>query len=294
MAGLFAPTFPTAGLVTNEYAHWNDTNKDAVKSADWDMTSGSLFAVDGCGYSGKIDGSAPDAKSAKKTGSAVFRLNTVRHDFGDCRVDFDLSLTRFGATSRTPAVAWDGIHIWLRYQSQYHLYYASVSRRDGKVLVKKKTPGGPSNNGTYHVIGKELSGRPIKLGEWSKVGATVQNNPDGSVTITAYRDGQPVLVAVDKGTGGPPITAPGAVGIRGDNVEFLFRNFTASALGETPPPAPPGPAPSGDAHAKAGYTAYASKVSCPCCNSSLPDWDKLPETQRAGWVAAAAAVRATG
>lgn len=287
----FAPTFPATGLVTNEYAHWSSAKKDAVKSPDWDMTSGSLFAVDGCGYTGTIDGDSPDAKSAKKTGSAVFRLNTRRADFGDVRVDFDLNITRLTSTSRTKAVDWDGIHIWLRYQSEESLYYASVSRRDGKVLIKKKVPGGPSNGGTYYVLGSEVSGRPVRHGEWSKVGASVQNNADGSVTIVLFRDGQPVVTAVDKGTGGPAITKLGAVGIRGDNAEFRFRNFTVSALGETAP-APVEPSADPTRHAQVGYAAYAERAACPCCGGGLPSWAKLGDRNQGAWMAAAAAIRA--
>jgi hypothetical protein len=218
------------GLVTNEYAHWNRQRRDAVTSRVWDMTSGSLFASGRTGYSGVPDAVSPDARSAKGTDSAVFRLNTRRHDFRDVKVAMRLNVKRLSSTRRTPKVAWDGIHLWLRYQSQYRLYYASVNRRDGHLIIKKKCPGGPSNGGTYHPVGAEVSGRPVPYGKWQKVAASARNNRDGSVTITMYRDGRKVLAGTDRGVGCAPITAAGSVGVRGDNAEFRFDDFTVTRL----------------------------------------------------------------
>lgn len=228
---VFAPTFAQATpavLVTNEYAYWNPTHSDAVISSEWEMTSGSLFANNGYGYTGPIDAGRPNALSSPYTDSAIFRLNTRNYNFGDATVAFDLDVAGLTSTTRTPAVDWDGVHIWLRYQSQYSLYYASVGRRDGHIVIKKKCPGGPSNDGTYYTLGKEISGYPIKFGGWMNVSANVHNNPDGSVSITAYRGTQAVVTGTDTGVGCAPITSPGAVGIRGDNAKFNFRNFTVT------------------------------------------------------------------
>jgi hypothetical protein len=38
----------------------------------------------------------------------------------------------------------------LRYQSETSLYYASINRRDGTSVIKKKVTGGPDNGGTYY------------------------------------------------------------------------------------------------------------------------------------------------
>jgi hypothetical protein len=217
-------------LVTNEYAYWNATRPDARRSSVWTVTSGSLFNRAGTGYTGKIDDGRPDAKSATSTDSSTFRLHTVRTDFADVKVSFRLSVAQLSSTRRTPPVANDGVHIWLRYQSQYNLYAASVARRDGKVVIKKKCPAGPSNDGTYYTLGKEIAGSPIKLLSWSAVSASVRTNPSGTVTIALSAGGKVLLTAVDTGTGCAPITAPGAIGIRGDNARFSFSSFAAANL----------------------------------------------------------------
>ena len=227
---IFAPSFRNvSGLVTNEYAYWNASNTDAVKDSDWDMTSGSLFsslgATTGVGGSGKIDAKSVDARSARGTNSAVFRLNTKRTDFDNVNVRFRLNIAALTQTSFTPQVNWDGIHIWMHYQSQYKLYYASVSRRDGHVVIKKKCPGGPSNDGTYYELSDEVAGFPIAYNTWSYVSSTIKTNSDGTVSITVFRDDKPIVSVTDKGTGCAPITGPGSVGIRGDNASFRFYDF---------------------------------------------------------------------
>lgn len=232
---LFQPVLPnTNALVTNEFAYWNPTQFGARSSSDWDMTSGSLFssvgAVAGVGSTGVVNSGSPDSSSSRVTNSAVFRLNTKRTDFGDVNVRLKLNIAELGTTPATPAVAWDGVHIWLRYQSQYSLYYASVARRDGHVVIKKKCPGGPSNSGTYYSIGAEVPGRPLPLNTWTYVSADVRNNPDGSVTIKLYQADQLLITATDAGVGCAPITQPGATGIRGDNARFRFHTFQVRRL----------------------------------------------------------------
>lgn len=220
----------TSGLVTNGYAYSNPKRRDAVRSAVWEVTAGSLFAVHGKGYTGKIDDGSPGPRSTDSTGSAVFRMNTRRADFANVKVAFDLNIAAQTATSYTPAVSYDGVHIWLRHKTQYELYAASVARRDGKILIKKKCPGGPSNGGTYHQLGAEAPGTPIIRGRWRRVAATVQNNPSGSVTIVILVDGRAIVSAVDPGIGCGPITAAATVGIRGDNTRFRFDDFTVTRL----------------------------------------------------------------
>jgi hypothetical protein len=225
---LFADSFDRPdGLITNEYATWNPNNAQAVKSADWQMTSGSLYAKGGAGSTGIPDGcSSASASGSPCTASAVFRLNTARKDFGDVTVSTALKVQRLVSTSRTPAVAWDGVHVWLRYQSEESLYYASLARRDGRIVIKKKCPGGSENGGTYYELAPgEVSGFPIPFGAAQQISAGIKTNADGSVTITMQRDGATVLSATDNGLGCAPITAPGAVGIRGDNAEFSFDDF---------------------------------------------------------------------
>ncbi len=217
------------GLITNEFAFWNPVDTSAVRSPSWQMTSGSLFWQDGTGWSGRADGCAPDRLSSTCTNSAVFRLNTARADFGDVRVDMALRLNALTSTASTPAVDWDGIHIWLRYQSEIRLYYASVNRRDGTVVIKKKCAGGASNGGTYYTLAS-VAGHAAPLGTWQSVGASSVTNADGSVTVGLYREGTLVLSTRDTGTGCAPISGAGAVGVRGDNADLNIDAFTVSPL----------------------------------------------------------------
>ena len=141
------------------------------------MTSGSLFDKDGTGWTGAPDGcSSSSALSTPCTASDVFRLNTTEHDFGNVTVSLDLLNYVAHVLDTTPAVDWDGVHVWLRYQSEYNLYYASFNRRDGHIVIKKKCPGGDENGGTYYELGKgEVSGYPIPFGTWQHLSASVQN-----------------------------------------------------------------------------------------------------------------------
>lgn len=172
------------------------------------------------------------AQGTARTDSPVFRAVTRRGDFRDAEVRFSLLNRGLSSSPATPPVDWDGVHVFLRYQSQYHLYYASVNRRDGSVVIKKKTPGGPSNGGTYH----DLSPRkphPVPYGAWQRIRVLVRDLPTG-VLIEAYSGDQLLVRAVDSGKGGPPIRSPGRVGVRADNAAIELDDFAAAAL----PPAP--------------------------------------------------------
>ncbi len=232
-APLFADHFEAPdGLLTNEYAHWNPGHADAVTSPAWEVTSGSLFVRDGEAWTGVPDGGcgASTATSTPCNDSAVFRANTVRSDFGDVAVSFELRNERLVSTARTPALAWDGVHIWLRHRSEYSLYAASVNRRDGSVVIKKKCPGGSENEGTYYELGAGgESGHPLPFGAVQQLRATVRNEA-GAVAIAVERDGEPLVSARDTGLGCAPITAPGAVGLRGDNDQFSFDDFVVRGL----------------------------------------------------------------
>lgn len=218
------------GLITNEFSYWNQTSSQATPSSIWQMTSGSLFAQNGTGWTGIPDGcSTSSAYSTPCSASDVFRLNTAEHDFGNVTVSADLLNNSLTSSSRTPAENWDGVHIWLHYQSEYNLYYASVNRRDGRIVIKKKCVGGTENGGTYYELGQgEVPGYAIPFGVWQHVAASIQDNSDGSVTITMYRSGAKLLSATDTGTGCAPITAPGSVGVRGDNDSFNLDNFAVT------------------------------------------------------------------
>jgi hypothetical protein len=217
------------GLITNEHAWWSPSDRAAVVSGTWRVTSGSLFADGNTGWTGVPDDRQPDAASSDDTGSAVFRLVTRRTNLGDVQVSLRLRNLGLVSTASTPPAAWDGVHLFLRYQSQYHLYYASVNRRDATVLVKKKCPGGSENGGTYYLLGNPVAGQPIPFGAWQRLAASVRTNLDGSVTIEIRRGGLLLTQVRDRGLGCPPIRQPGAVGLRGDNDEFRFDDFTVTS-----------------------------------------------------------------
>ncbi|GGL17165.1 hypothetical protein [Mangrovihabitans endophyticus] len=229
---LFAPSFSRLdGLVTNEFAYWSPTNPTRRDSTDWEMTSGSLFSRSGNGYTGRIDSIQADSTSVNGTNSAIFRLTTRDHSFTDVAVRMNLDVHRFTSTSRTPRRDWDGVHLFLRYKSQYELYYASVARRDGKVLIKKKCRGGSANGGSYYPVSAEVRDQRVAPDQWTRVGASIRDNADGSVTITLDRGGRTLATATDRGIGCAPLRGAGALGIRGDNTEFEFNTFRVTSLG---------------------------------------------------------------
>jgi hypothetical protein len=215
---LFAPSFPGRGLVTNEFAYFNPDYAGAQLSTDWTVTSGSLFARGGAGWTGVPDGKAPDAASQAGTDSAVFRLRSRLADFGDVSVSFDLKLLRLVTTARTPAQDYDGVHVWLHYQNPNALYYVSVSRRDGRIVVGKKV------DGRYTKLSVR-DGHPFTPSRWHHVETTIVDENDG-VTIRLLLNGKLVERVSDNGKGGQVITAPGQIGLRGDNAEFEFRHLT--------------------------------------------------------------------
>ncbi len=253
-AGLMAPSFGAVllsddfnranGLVTNEYAYWNPTDPTAVRSSIWNLDSGSLFIQDGAGWTGVPNDIGPDAQSSNGNNSAIFRLNTIAGDFEDVAVSFQLLNQGLSTTPSTPAVDWDGIHIWLRYQTEYQLYYCSINRRDNNVVIKKKVPGGPSNGGTYYEL-SPYTPFAVPYGQWQNVTATVKNNANGSVTFSLYEDNVLLVAATDDGSiAGPPLRGPGKVGIRGDNANLKFKNFQVASLDGSvfvPPPLPLNP-----------------------------------------------------
>ncbi len=220
------------GLVTNEYAYWNPNDPDARRSPDWEMTSGSLFAKDRCGFSGVpdwVETVSPGSVGGNNSGN--FRLTTKRADFKDVAVEFDLKLDRLD--DRHKPVDWDGIHVFLRYQNQQTLYYVSVARRDNTIYIKKKLPPGDENGGKYYVL---ASGKhEWKKEEWQHIKATIVTNNDleKTVTISLEIDGKPLLKTTDKNSHGPAIRSAGQTGIRGDNAEFYFRNFTVRPVDES-------------------------------------------------------------
>lgn len=214
-------------LITNEYASYNPSETGIVRSPHWENRRGSTFFREGRAWSGVPDGRYADKHSQSSNDSAWTRLRTHRSDFANVTVEYDFMIPYLTSTSTSPPVDWDGSQMWLRYQTEEHLYAISFFDRSGKTHIKKKCPGGPSNGGTYYM----LAGTPnaIPFGAWQHVRGSVQNNPDGSVTIQAYQEGRLILQAIDTNVGCPAIRAAGRVGMRADNAEWFMDNFRISA-----------------------------------------------------------------
>jgi hypothetical protein len=232
VAALFAPSSWTASfpqgttLITNELAYSDPGKRGVTRSDEWIVTSGSLFSKGGAGWTGPIDGDRPDLHSTSHTGSAVFRAVTRRADFRDVTIDFDLQVEEMTTTRRTGSHAYDGVHVFLRYRDPQSLYTVSVDRRDQIAAIKIKRPGGSSDGGTYTLLGS--APLPVPLHRWVHERVRVANEGDG-VRITLWSNGREVLNVLSSGSGASaPLMTAGRVGVRGDNTEFMFRNFTVS------------------------------------------------------------------
>lgn len=150
---------------------------------------------------------------------------TQRADFGNVRVHVEFQIVGFD--NRGPRDSFDGLHVFLRYQSPQSLLVASICRRDNGIAIKKKVEGGPSNGGSYYTLASASNGCAPR--QWHSADIDIRNAGD-SVDIDLSIDGQHVLSARDSGQGGPPLLRPGRVGIRGDYVQFLLRRFTVRRL----------------------------------------------------------------
>lgn len=228
----FRDTFDGSdGLITNHYAAWS-RDPSALRSPDWDVFSGSLLRRRGAAWTGVPTAGLPNLDSSDGTGSEVFRAVTTRSDFRNVRVDLRLRTLRYVAGSPGwPRKSWDGVKIWLRRQAgsglPVALYTAEVNRRQGNVMIQKKCSG----SRRYEILSATRADRPARFGRWERVGGSVRTNSDGSVALSVIRDGRVVLRATDRGVGCRPITAAGRTGVRGDNTEFLFDDFTVRGLG---------------------------------------------------------------
>jgi hypothetical protein len=224
---LLTLTFPDGRrLVTNELAHTHPDTAGAHVSKDWVVTSGSLFADHGTGWTGPLDAQTPDVDSRYSTNSAVLRAVTRRADMKDVVVSMNLDVAGLEVPSGTERHDYDGVHVMLRYTSPQSLYYVSVCRRDGTAVIKKKDLSTPSDDeGTYVTLATAPFVCPTRA--WTPVKVEVRTTPSG-VRLTFWSAGRQVVTALDDGRNGtPPLRQPGRVGIRGDNAEFHFRDFTA-------------------------------------------------------------------
>lgn len=211
-------------LVTNELAHTHPDTPGVHVSPDWIVTSGSLFADHGTGWTGPVDAQTPDVDSRQNTNSAVFRAVTRRSDLGDVTVSLELDVAGLRQVPGAEQHDYDGVHVMLRYASPQSLYYVSVCRRDGTAVIKKKTVATPSDDeGSYVALASARF--PCRTGTWTPITVEARTTPPG-VRLVFSSGGRTVVSALDNGQGGtPPLRQPGRVGLRGDNTEFHFRDF---------------------------------------------------------------------
>lgn len=212
------------GAITSAAAYWNPNDSTLPRDRNWEGESGTMYRR---------------SETAAPTAAGGSRFWTTRSDFDNVRVEMDLLNNGFSTGSASsPAVGWDGVKLWLRRQVvngtssanvKPGLYTAEVSRRQGNVVIQKKCGG----QDAYAILANTSwsgSPNPAKVGEWERVGGTIRTNGDGSVTVQVIRDGAVVLTGEDRGAGGcPPIISPGKVGVRSDNTDFRFDNFTVTA-----------------------------------------------------------------
>ena len=154
--------------------------------------------------------------------SNVFRVVSLpEFSYQNVALEYEGTINKFTSAEGTPEVAWDGVHLFLRYASQYNLYYATVARRDGAMVLKKKCEGGPSNNGTYYTLATGES--PARVGEKFTARAGVEDVPSGGVRLWV-QVGESRLEAIDDGIGCATISA-GRVGVRSDNADVTTSVF---------------------------------------------------------------------
>lgn len=179
------------------------------------------------------NGTVSYSSSGARTDSPVLRYTSRRRDFQDVRATLDFQHLGFVTSSRTPARDWDGLHVWIRYQSQYSLYYASFNRRDGKIALKKKEPrpdDPTSNYGEYFTLATGTMS--FSHGRDQRMSVEAENLSRGRVALRVRNaSGQVLLSYIDDGSvGGPALTSPGAVGVRGDNSSLLLQRLEVGAL----------------------------------------------------------------
>lgn len=216
-------------LLTNEYAHANPNDTEAVRSADWDVTSGSLFLREGAGWTGPPDAVNPDRRSVNGTGSSVFRVTTRRSDFLNTLVTLRVRNRGLTSRGRSAPADLDGIHVFLRWQSPEDLYVVSLNRRDDLIVIKRKSPGGPVNGGTYRTLGQ--ADYPVPYGRWQTFQMWTENTGENAATISIGDGVRTLLSVTDTGDEVPPILAAGATGLRGDNCDFEFDSFRVRSIG---------------------------------------------------------------
>ena len=142
-----------------------------------------------------------------RSDAPVFRARTETEEPADVTVALRFRIDGYEAVAEQHE--WDGVHLGLRDTSPDDLYYLSVARRDGTDAIKRKSEG-PSET---------LAQAPMELraGRWHTATVSASDTAEG-VRLVLEIDGTEVLSALDD----EPLTGPGRVALRSDNVEVAF------------------------------------------------------------------------
>lgn len=217
-------------LISNEFATHHPDARGARLSSQWVVTSGSLFVRDGVATNGSLDRSSPNANSSNGTDSAVFRAYTRQTFTPDYTVRFQLRVSAPQSVQGVRSAAWDGFHLIIEARSPAAAYYVSLFRRDGKVVLKKKSAGGPVAGGTYRSLSKYVPG-PVRQGQWTDIRVDVRASRHQAVTIDVYEGGRLVTTATDtEAVSGSSAYLAGRLGLRADNTTFELRGFTVDRV----------------------------------------------------------------
>lgn len=227
-------------VVTNEYAYWNPTAGDRVEDPQWYANSGTLWGVNGFAFNYKdpMDIGAPNAQSTNHNNNAVGRFVTKKSDFAD-NYAIRVWIQNVGLTVPSGVIDgevnvahdWDGVHIWANYQAENNLYYASINRRDGKVVIKRKKPGGGSNGGTYVDLSTYNNyAVPTRSTQYRIVVETINTSPL-TVRIRLWDFTTMLAEGIDSMavSGVAPLTS-GSVGIRSDNCKWSCDKFNVISI----------------------------------------------------------------
>lgn len=188
------------------------------------MTSGSLFEAGGMATDGAVERGRVDPGSTGTTDSAVFRAYTRAWFEPSYSIRFD---ARVAPPARPSGRAWDGFHVIVCARSPASAYYVSVSRRDGRSVIKKKTAGGPIAGGSYAAISPYRS-FAFPLGRFEPVRIDVTRNDNRSISIDLYVAGRQIVSATDRASGA--YAAGGRIGLRADWTQVWIRDLRVVAL----------------------------------------------------------------
>jgi hypothetical protein len=187
-------------------------------------------------YSGQPDDgrnddgqSAVDIDSSGKNGSAVLRVITKRADFLDVSVRFRVTNLRLVTTPRTPEKAWNGLHLFLRRQDEDNTYYVDINRRDNALQIKRKRKDAGQDQAMYVPIAERTQFN-VPYGVEQRVRVDCWTLARGLVQFRLYIND--VMVQQTADASGPSVFPAGAVGIRGDNCEFVIDDFELWSLGD--------------------------------------------------------------